>query len=199
MHKGFTLWFTGLSGAGKSTLSQLVAKRLCAHGARVELLDGDVVRTHLTKGLGFSKDDRVTNVLRVGFVASEVVRHEGVAICALISPYASAREQVRAMVGQDRFMEVFVDTPVEVCEIRDVKGMYTQAKRGEIKGFTGVDDVYEPPCLPELCINAVAMTPEESALRVMQTLTEKGFLPDEDTGAAQKAGRKNTAQAPAGS
>jgi sulfate adenylyltransferase len=142
----------------------------------VTVLDGDVVRTHLTKGLGFSKEDRITNILRVGFVASEVVRHEGVAICALISPFASARDQVRAMVGAERFIEVFVDTPVDVCEVRDVKGMYTMAKRGKITGFTGVDDVYEPPHSPEVCIDTVAAVPEASARQILEILVQKGFL-----------------------
>jgi sulfate adenylyltransferase len=152
---------------------------LMAGGRRVSLLDGDVVRTHLTKGLGFSKDDRVTNILRVGFVASAIVQHEGVAVCALISPYNSARDQVRAMVGEDRFIEVFVDTPVDECEKRDVKGLFALAKRGEIKGFTGVDDAYEPPTSPELTINTVTMTAEESAWLILDFLVEKGFMSEE--------------------
>jgi sulfate adenylyltransferase len=189
MRQGFCIWLTGLPSSGKSTIADILAPLLMTRGKKVTLLDGDVVRTHLTKGLGFSKEDRVTNILRVGFVASEVVRHEGVVICALISPFASARDQVRAMVGQDRFVEVFVDTPVDVCEVRDVKGMYTQAKRGEIKGFTGVDDAYEPPCSPELRIDTTAMTPAESARRILRILTEKGFLADENDGSAQGATR----------
>jgi sulfate adenylyltransferase len=159
--QGFCVWLTGLPSSGKSTIAEFLTPILMAAGRKVTLLDGDVVRTHLTKGLGFSREDRVTNILRVGFVAAEVVRHEGVAVCALISPYASARDQVRSMFGADRFIEVFVDTPVEVCAGRDVKGMYTLAKQGKIKGFTGVDDTYEPPCSPELCVNTVSMTPRE--------------------------------------
>jgi sulfate adenylyltransferase len=174
--QGFCVWLTGLPSSGKSTIAEILAPLLMAAGKKVTLLDGDVVRTHLTKGLGFSKEDRITNILRVGFVASEVVRHEGVAICALISPFACARDQVRAMTGGERFIEVFVDTPVDVCEIRDVKGMYTMAKSGTIKGFTGVDDAYEPPRSPELRIDTVAMTPEASARRIMEVLVRKGFL-----------------------
>lgn len=174
--QGCCIWLTGLPSSGKSTIADVLAPLLLSSGRRVTVLDGDVVRTHLTKGLGFSKEDRVTNILRVGFVASEVVRHEGVVICALISPFASARDQVRAMVGGDRFIEVFVDTPVSVCEVRDVKGMYTMAKKGQITGFTGVDDVYERPCSPELCIDTVAATPKESARQILEVLVRKGFL-----------------------
>jgi sulfate adenylyltransferase len=177
--QGFCVWLTGLPSSGKSTIADILMPMLMAGGRRVSLLDGDVVRTHLTKGLGFSKDDRVTNILRVGFVASSIVQHEGVAVCALISPYNSARDQVRAMVGEDRFIEVFVDTPVDECEKRDVKGLFALAKRGEIKGFTGVDDAYEPPTSPELTINTVMMTAEESARLILDFLVEKGFMPEE--------------------
>ena len=173
------MWLTGLPSSGKSTIADILTPMLMAGGRRVSLLDGDVVRTHLTKGLGFSKDDRITNILRVGFVASAIVQHEGVAVCALISPYSSARDQVRAMVGEDRFIEVFVDTPVDECEKRDVKGLFALAKRGEIKGFTGVDDAYEPPTSPELTINTVTMTAEESAWLIVDFLVEKGFMPEE--------------------
>lgn len=174
--QGFCLWLTGLPSSGKSTIADVLVPLLMARGKRVTFLDGDIVRTHLTKGLGFGKEDRIANIIRVGFVAAEVVRHEGVAVCALISPYTAARDQVRSMIGEDRFIEIFVDTPVEVCEVRDVKGMYAKAKRGEIKGFTGVDDAYEPPRTPELRIDAANMTPEESAKMVLNVLTEKGFL-----------------------
>jgi sulfate adenylyltransferase len=177
--QGFCVWLTGLPSSGKSTIADILTPMLMAGGRRVSLLDGDVVRTHLTKGLGFSKDDRVTNILRVGFVASAIVQHEGVAVCALISPYNSARDQVRAMVGEDRFIEVFVDTPVDECEKRDVKGLFALAKRGEIKGFTGVDDAYEPPTSPELTINTVTMTAEESAWLILDFLVEKGFMSEE--------------------
>jgi sulfate adenylyltransferase len=174
--QGFCVWLTGLPSSGKSTIADILAPLLMARGKRITLLDGDVVRTHLTRGLGFSREDRITNILRVGFVASEIVRHEGVAICALISPYAAARDQVRSMVGPSRFVEVFVDTPVEVCAVRDVKGMYTQAMRGEIKGFTGVDDAYERPSSPDVCINTVDMTPGASAEQILETLVRRGFL-----------------------
>jgi sulfate adenylyltransferase len=174
--QGFCVWLTGLPSSGKSTIADILAPLLLASGKRVTVLDGDVVRTHLTNGLGFSKEDRITNILRVGFVAAEVVRHEGVVICALISPFASARDQVRSMMGEDRFIEVFVDTPVSVCEVRDVKGMYTMAKQGRITGFTGVDDVYEKPSAPEICIDTVAATPEASARQILEVLVRKGFL-----------------------
>jgi sulfate adenylyltransferase len=174
--QGFCIWLTGLPSSGKSTIADALAPMLPSSGRRVTVLDGDVVRTHLTKGLGFSKEDRITNILRVGFVASEVVRHEGAVICALISPYASARDQVRSMIGADRFIEVFVNTPVSVCERRDVKGMYTMAKQGRITGFTGVDDVYEPPRSPEVCIDTVEATPDASARQILAVLVKKGFL-----------------------
>ncbi len=190
--QGFCVWLTGLPSSGKSTIGEILTPMLLEAGRKVTFLDGDVVRTHLTKGLGFGKEDRITNIIRVGFVASEVVRHEGVAVCALISPYASARDQVRAMVGPERFLEVFVDTPVGVCEIRDVKGMYTMVKRGKIRGFTGVDDAYEPPRSPELCINTVENTPEQSARQILQLLVNKGFLIDQRTRLRQKS-RKNLA------
>ncbi len=148
--QGFCLWFTGLSGAGKSTIADILTILLMEQGRQVSVLDGDVVRTHLSKGLGFSKEDRDTNILRIGFVASEIVRHNGVVVCAAISPYRTIRHQVRSLIGENRFIEIFVDTPVEVCEQRDLKGMYAKARRGEIKGFTGIDDPYEPPSNPEL-------------------------------------------------
>jgi len=193
--QGFCIWLTGLPSSGKSTIADVLAPLLLSSGRRVTVLDGDVVRTHLTKGLGFSKEDRITNILRVGFVAAEVVRHEGVVICALISPFASARDQVRAMVGGDRFIEVFVDTPVSVCEVRDVKGMYTMAKQGRITGFTGVDDVYEPPRSPELCIDTVAATPEESARTVLEVLVKKGFLTFVEKRAKQRIPQAGAMQA----
>ncbi len=180
-HKqGVCIWFTGLSGAGKSTLARILTAKLLEHGRQVTLLDGDVVRTHLSKGLGFSKEDRDTNILRIGFVAGEIVRHRGTAICAAISPYRATRNKVRQMVGEDRFVEVFVDTPLEVCEQRDVKGLYAKARRGEIRGFTGIDDPYEPPLEPEVHIQTVGHTPEENAQQILDYLTEKGFLLTED-------------------
>ena len=194
--RGFCIWLTGLPCSGKSTIAEVLAVMLMAKGKRVTFLDGDIVRTHLAKGLGFSKEDRTTNIVRVGFVASEVIRHEGVAICALISPFASARDNVRAMIGEDRFMEIFVDTPIEVCAQRDVKGLYAKAKKGEMKGFTGVDDAYEPPPTPELRINTANMTPEESAEMIIGELTQRGFLAQERLGdlrfPVNKATEKNS-------
>jgi len=134
------------------------------------------VRTHLTKGLGFSREDRDANILRIGFVASEIVRHNGAVICAAVSPYRSTRNQVRNMVGGDRFILVYVDTPIELCEQRDVKRHYEKARRGEIKGFTGVDDPYEAPLAPELRLTTIDYSPEENARKVVSYLVEKGFF-----------------------
>ncbi len=176
-HKqGICLWLTGLSGAGKSTIAQALTSMLLEHGRQVTLLDGDVVRTHLSKGLGFSKEDRDTNILRIGFVAGEITRHHGTVICAAISPYRATRNAVRKMVGDEHFVEIFVDTPLEVCEQRDVKGLYARARRGEIKGFTGIDDPYEAPTNPEVVVKTVESSPEESARQIIQYLAEHGFL-----------------------
>src|SRR2546426_4023456 len=174
--QGFCVWFTGLSGAGKSTIAEVLANFLMEHGRQVTLLDGDVVRTHLSKGLGFSKEDRDRNIRRIGFVAAEIVRHHGVVVCAAVSPYRTTRNQVRAIVGEDRFIEVFVDTPLEVCEQRDEKGMYAKARRGEIKGFTGVDDPYEAPVKPELRVTTTDTPREENARRIMDYLKARGLL-----------------------
>ena len=174
--QGFCIWFTGLPCAGKSTVAEVLATALMEHGRQVTILDGDVVRTHLSKGLGFSKEDRDTNILRIGFVASEIVRHGGAVICAAVSPYRATRNQVRNMVGEDGFHEVFVNTPVEVCESRDVKGFYAKAKAGEIKGFTGVDDPYEPPVSPEITLTTTEVSPEQNAQKIVRYLLEKGFL-----------------------
>ena len=140
------------------------------------LLDGDVVRTHLSKGLGFSREDRDTNIRRIGFVASEIVRHNGVAVCAAISPYRLTRAECRAMMGDGQFTEVFVDTPIDVCESRDTKGMYAQARAGKLKGFTGVDDPYEPPESPEVRLTTTDATPLENAEKIVAELTRQGFL-----------------------
>ncbi len=134
------------------------------------------MRTELSKGLGFSREDRDTNVRRIGFVASEIVKHGGTVVCAVVSPYRAARNDVRAMVGADRFFEVFVDTPLDVCERRDTKGMYAKARRGEIHGFTGIDDPYEPPEAPDLTLDTVSHEPRENALRVIQCLASRGFI-----------------------
>jgi sulfate adenylyltransferase len=174
--QGFCIWFTGLSGSGKSTTAEVLTSLLLERGRQITVLDGDVVRTHLSKGLGFSREDRDTNILRIGFVASEIVRHGGVAVCAAVSPYRAARNECRKMVGPERFIEVFVDTPIDVCEQRDVKGMYARARRGEIKGFTGVDDPYENPTDAEIVLDTVDITPEENARRIIAYLEERGFF-----------------------
>jgi sulfate adenylyltransferase len=174
--QGFCLWFTGLSGSGKSTTAEILTSLLLERGRQVTLLDGDVVRTHLSKGLGFSQEDRDTNILRIGFVAGEIARHGGIAISAAISPYRSTRNEVRKMVSNGRFLEIFVDTPIEVCEERDVKGLYARARRGQITGFTGVDDPYETPVDPEITLYTVNVSPEENAFKIITYLEERGFL-----------------------
>jgi sulfate adenylyltransferase len=175
-HKqGFCLWFTGLSGAGKSTISEIVTSLLLERGRQVTVLDGDVVRTHLSKGLGFSREDRDTNILRIGFVAGELVRQHGAVIAAAISPFRAARNECRKMVG-DGFIEVFVDTPIEVCEDRDVKGLYAKARRGEITGFTGVDDPYEAPQNPEITLDTVNFTPDQNARKIIDYLEQHGLV-----------------------
>ncbi len=174
--QGACIWFTGLSGAGKSTTAEVLTVLLLERGRQVTVLDGDVVRTHLSRGLGFSKEDRETNIRRIGFVAAEIVRHGGVVICAAISPYRATRDEVRGMVGADRFVEVFVDTPLEVCEARDSKGLYAKARRGEITDFTGIDDPYEPPVTPEITLDTVTRPPEENAARIVEFLARQGFV-----------------------
>jgi sulfate adenylyltransferase len=173
---GFCVWFTGLSGSGKSTTAMMLLGRLNESGRTVTYLDGDIVRMHLSKGLGFSREDRDTNILRIGFVASEIIRHGGAVITAAISPYRATREEVRKMVGSDHFIEVFVDTPIEVCELRDVKGMYARARRGEISSFTGIDDPYEPPLNPEIRLDTVHASVDENVDRIMAYLEQNGFL-----------------------
>jgi sulfate adenylyltransferase len=175
-HQGLCLWFTGLSGAGKSTTADVLTVLLMQHGRRVTVLDGDVVRTQLSKGLGFSKEDRDINIRRIGYVAAEIVRHGGLAICAAVSPYRATRNDVRNMVGAEQFVEIFVDTPLDVCEQRDAKGMYAKARRGEIKDFTGIDDPYEAPLDPELTLDTVAYSPEQNARRILAWLIERGFV-----------------------
>jgi adenylyl-sulfate kinase len=168
MHKGFTLWFTGMSGAGKSTVSERVFERLRTGGARVELLDGDVVRTHLSKGLGFSKEDRDTNVRRIGFVCELLSRNGVVAIAAAISPYRGVREEVRSRIPN--FVEVYVTCPIDVLAERDVKGLYKRALAGEIPAFTGVSDPYEPPANPEVTIDSSIESIDDSVAKVWQKL-----------------------------
>lgn len=174
--QGVCVWFTGLSGAGKSTIGEILTVLLNENARNVTLLDGDVVRTHLSKGLGFSREDRDTNILRIGFVASEIVKHGGVAICAAVSPYRATRDQVRKMFERDRFIEVFVDTPISVCEQRDVKGLYAKARRGEIKEFTGIDDPYEPPDNADVILNNDKNSARENAEKVMDHLRVLGFV-----------------------
>lgn len=174
--QGVCIWFTGLSGAGKSTIASVLTVLLQENGRHITVLDGDVVRTNLSKGLGFSKEDRDINIRRIGFVAAEIVRHGGIAVCAAVSPYRATRNDVRNMVGKDHYVEVFVDTPLEVCEQRDVKGLYAKARSGEIKGFTGIDDPYEPPNHPEIQLDTVNNTPEENARQILAYLQTKGFV-----------------------
>ncbi|MGB8510411.1 MAG: bifunctional sulfate adenylyltransferase/adenylylsulfate kinase [Pyrinomonadaceae bacterium] len=174
--QGFCLWFTGLSGAGKSTTAEVLTVLLLEHGRQITSLDGDVVRTHLSKGLGFDREDRDTNIRRIGFVASEIVRHGGAVVCAAVSPYRATRNECRALVGDDCFVEVFVDTPLAVCERRDTKGMYRQAREGTLKNFTGIDDPYEPPLKAEIVLDTVSHTAEENAARVLAYLVERGFV-----------------------
>ena len=178
-HKqGFCIWFTGLSGSGKSATTQVLTSLLLERGREIAILDGDVVRTHLSKGLGFSKEDRDTNIMRIGFVAGEIVHASGAVICAAISPYRATREEARKMVGEN-FVEVYMDTPVEVCEQRDVKGLYAKARQamadGHPMGFTGVDDPYEPPIDPEISLKGYGATPEENARQIVAYLEEQGF------------------------
>ena len=172
---GFTLWFTGLSGAGKSTISQLVEREFRRRGLRVEVLDGDVVRTHLSKGLGFSKEDRDTNIRRIGWLCEVLTRNEVVAIAAAISPYREIRDEVRRNI--DRFVEVYVEAPIEVLADRDIKGLYRRALAGELANFTGVSDPYEATLDPEVvCHSDGSETPAESAAKVLAKLTELGYL-----------------------
>lgn len=176
VQQGACVWFTGLSGAGKSTTAEVLTALLLERGRPVTVLDGDVVRTLLSKGLGFSREDRDLNIRRIGFVASEIVKHGGLVIVAAVSPYRSTRDEVRALVGADRFVEVFVDTPLEECERRDVKGIYAQARRGEVQNFTGISDPYEPPAAPELTLSTTDRLPEENARRILDWLLAKGFV-----------------------
>jgi adenylylsulfate kinase len=183
---GFTLWFTGLPCSGKSTLANLVAREIERRGRGVVILDGDVVRRHLTKGLGFSKEDRDENIRRIGWVCGLLSRFDAVAIAAAISPYRSVRQEVRSSI--ERFVEIYVKTSLETCIQRDVKGMYKKALAGEIKNFTGIDDPYEPPDRPELVIETEAETPEESASRIvslLERLNLVSLLPQPDSSPEQ--------------
>ncbi len=174
--QGFCIWLTGLPGAGKSSIAERLAISLMEHGRQVTLLDGDIVRTHLSKGLNFSREDRDVNIRRIGFVSSEIVRHHGVVICAAVSPYRATRNEVRRMMRHGCFIEAFVSTPLSVCEKRDVKGFYAKARAGQMKGFTGVDDPYEPPLDPELLLETTGCDPEQSAAAIIRYLIDKGLL-----------------------
>ncbi len=174
-HQGFTLWFTGLSGAGKTTVSRIIADELRARGLKVEVLDGDVVRENLSKGLGFSKEDRDTNIRRIGWVCEVLTRNGVVAIAAAISPYRAIRDENRAKIG--RFVEVYCQAPLDVLAERDVKGLYRKAMLGEIKNFTGVNDPYEPPLDPDVTIYSDREKVTESAAKVLRKLEELGYIP----------------------
>ena len=179
MSRGVTIWFTGLSGSGKSTIARIIEKKLKRAGRKVEILDGDVVRTNLSKGLGFSKEDRDTNIKRIGFVCHLLTRNDVIAISAAISPYREVRDYNRALIGN--FIEVFAKCPLEVCaNDRDPKGLYKKAMAGEIKGFTGVDDPYEEPLHPEVVCETHLETPEQSAEKVLQKMEELGFITREE-------------------
>ncbi len=182
MPNGFTLWFTGLSGAGKSTIADFVGAELERRGLAVEYLDGDVVRTHLSKGLGFSKEDRDTNIERIGWVAARLTRHGAAVIAAAISPYIETRQKARDLVEEwGTFVEVHIATSVEECARRDVKGLYEKAFAGEIKGFTGVDDPYEEPKNPEIKVETEEHDPEESARIIVDRLEQLGLVESQVT------------------
>jgi len=174
LEKGFTLWFTGLSGAGKTTLARLVETELRSRGHRVEVLDGDIIRTNLSKGLGFSKEDRDTNIRRIGFVCNLLTRNGVVAIAAAISPYRDVRDELRRDIGS--FIEVYVSCPISVLAERDVKGLYKKALAGEIKNFTGVDDPYESPLAAEVIVETDSESPEGSAGRIIAKLEELSLI-----------------------
>lgn len=171
--RGVTVWFTGLSGAGKTTICKAVEQKLRDQGLRIEVLDGDIVRENLTKGLGFSKEDRDENIRRIGFVAHLLTRNDVIVLVSAISPYRQIREEVRARIGD--FTEVYVSAPLEVCEQRDVKGLYKRARAGEIKNFTGISDPYEPPLNPEVNCHTEQETLEESVAKVLNKLEELGY------------------------
>jgi adenylylsulfate kinase len=174
--KGFCLWFTGLSGSGKTTITNLLVKELRSRGAKLEVLDGDIVRENLSKGLGFSKEDRDTNIRRIAFVANLLSRNGVPVITAAISPYREIRDEARQLMD-GRFIETYVKASVATCEARDVKGLYAKARAGEIKEFTGVSDPYEPPKNPEIVCETEHETPEESAQKILTFLEERGLIP----------------------
>ncbi|MSR77375.1 MAG: adenylyl-sulfate kinase [Candidatus Omnitrophica bacterium] len=172
--RGVTVWFTGLPSSGKSTIARALERRLKEGGLKVELLDGDVVRTHLSRGLGFSREDRDLNIKRIGFVCHLLTRNGIIAIASAISPYRETRDSNRRMIGQ--FIEVYVKTPLEECEKRDVKGLYQKARKGEIKEFTGVDDPYEEPAHPEVICETLKESPEDCVVKTIDVLARLGYL-----------------------
>ncbi len=174
---GFCIWFTGLPASGKSTTAQGVAERLKVLGVGVDLLDGDSLRNTVSQGIGFSRAGRDKHIRRVGSLAAEGVKNGRVVVCATISPYRSIREECRSLIGPDRFVEVFMDTPVEVCERRDPKGLYARARRGEILNFTGVSDPYEPPETPELSLDTVHSSIERNVDRIVSRLVHRKLVP----------------------
>ena len=181
--QGFCLWFTGLSGSGKTTITTVLVKELRRRGSKLEVLDGDIVRENLSKGLGFSKEDRDTNIRRIAFVADLLSRNGVPVITAAISPYREIRDEARKKMGE-RFIEVYTKAPLEVCEERDVKGLYAKARSGEIKEFTGISDPYEPPENPELEIETDKQSPEESAQQILEYLEGRGLIPSAELATA---------------
>lgn len=181
-HRGVTVWFTGLSGAGKTTITSALEKELRSRNCKLEILDGDIVRTNLTKGLGFSKEDRDENIRRIGFVSHLLTRNGVIVLVSAISPYRSAREEVRERIGD--FIEVYVSAPLAVCEERDVKGLYKRARAGEIQHFTGIDDPYEHPLNPEVNCETHNETLDESVNKVIAKLEELGYLPAQPVAAS---------------
>jgi adenylyl-sulfate kinase len=182
MNTGCAVWFTGMSGSGKSTMSKMLAERLRARGARVEVIDGDVIRTQLCQGLGFSKDDRQENIRRIGFVCELLARNEVIAIAAAISPYRACRDELRSRIAN--FIEVYMHCPVDVLVERDVKGLYKKALAGEIPHFTGISDPYEPPAAPEVTIDSSKDTPEESVAAILRAMEGRGIIVPEREAAA---------------
>ncbi len=174
--RGVAVWFTGFSGAGKSTIAKDLTQELESKGYDFEVLDGDEIRENLTKGLGFSKEDRDTNIRRIGFVAKLLVRHNAIVLVPVISPYRAIRDEMRQKIGSDKFVEVFVNAPIEVCEKRDVKGLYKKVRAGEIKQFTGISDPYEPPLNPEVECRTDLEELEESVGKIMNKLKESGYI-----------------------
>jgi adenylylsulfate kinase len=180
--KGFCLWFTGLSGSGKTTITTLLVKEFRRRGSKLEVLDGDIVRENLSKGLGFSKEDRDTNIRRIAFVADLLSRNGVPVITAAISPYREIRDEARAKMN-GRFIEIYTKAPLEVCEERDVKGLYAKARAGEIKEFTGISDPYEPPESPEILIETDKQSPDESAQQILDYLEDRDLIPSADLAA----------------